>query len=286
MRVKGFLLAALPFLFIITSAPAAKASTLWAAAGERVADKGVLIAKNFDAEPGRKIELKFFSSAGNLRFVGIDYSTGLEENIEAGVNEKGLVVAVAIVESIAKAERQIGAAGLAKKLLASFASVDEVLGNRALLQSSRPAFYLVADNKKIALIEIALRGQVNVEFTDNGCLAHTNHYTSDQLKYGNQKVYKDSRARLARIGELMSERTEALTLDDFKVFSQDKQDGPEDSIFKTGGSAFAEKTLATWIVSLAQSGEPLLYARLMDSAAGERVVNVTLDESFWNKGRF
>ena len=65
-------------------------------------------------------------------------------------------------------------------------------------------------------------------------LAHTNHYLDETLIEMNEKIGRSSRTRLGRIGELWTAIRRDSALQDFIAFSQDLNDGPDDSLCRTG----------------------------------------------------
>ena len=270
-------------LFILTSAPALDACTLWAAAGEQVAHGGCLIAKNRDWMP-EKGEVRLVSSSKGHRFLGLfPIRDGKSRGCVAGINERGLVVVTASAGSIPRAERIKGGSGLMRKLLTDFSTVEEVLANGSLFSRTHPSMYLVADRNRTAWIEVAPEGKFSARSTGSGMLAHTNHYLDETLIDANRKIGKSSRTRLERISELLERRKAPLTLENFIAFSQDRRDGPDDSLWRTGGKPEGQRTLASWIVSLPPAAPPDIYVRLANPNEPERTIQITLDGPFWKR---
>jgi isopenicillin-N N-acyltransferase like protein len=257
------------------------ACTLWAAAGERTAHGGSLIAKNRDWSP-EPDEVQWVKRPTGFRFLGLfPIRDGKQRNVVAGVNEKGLVVVTASASSVPREEREKGGKNLTQQLLSVFSTVDEVLDNKLVFSRTHPSIYLIADRRKVGWIEVAPEGRFSVRDVRNGVLAHTNHYLDETLSDANGKIGRSSRTRLGRIGDLLSSRATLLTLEDFIVFSQDRNDGPDDSLWRTGSKPERERTLASWIVSLPPAAPPELFLRLANPGESERTMRITLGGPFW-----
>ncbi len=282
--VSIFLISAIFGAFVtFTNVSALDACTLSAAAGERVAHGGCLIAKNRDWIP-EKSEVRLVSSSEGRRFLGLfPIRDGKRRGCVAGINERGLVVVTASAGSIPRGERIKGGSGLISKLLTDFSTVEEVLASGSLFSRTHPSMYLVADRHRTAWIEVAPEGKFSVRSTGSGMLAHTNHYLDETLIDANRKIGRSSRKRLERIRELLERRMAPLTLEDFIAFSQDRHDGPDDSLWRTGGKLERERTLASWIVSLPPAAPPEIYVRLANPSEPERTMQITLDGPFWKK---
>ena len=103
---------------------------------------------------------------------------------------------------------------------------------------------------------------------------------------------KSSNVRLKRIEELLTLRIETnplpLTGADFQVMSADMRDGPEDSLWRTGG----EWTLASWILRIPDRGDPVLEVKWLPAVEAGRTSEqqnweynqFVLDSSFWRSG--
>jgi len=267
--------------FCLTEAPAC---TLWAVAGERTAGGGALIAKNRDWTPGAD-EVRLARLGNGRRFVGLfPVREGSKRpGAVAGISEKGLVFVTATAGSVPPAEREKGKSGLAGKVLSEFESVKDVLENREIFFQGRPAIYLLADQGQIAWIEVAPGGRVAVRTTDSGTLSHTNHYLAEELRIANTKIGRSSASRLDRIEQLLKGGPPRLGVEDFIAFSRDTHAGPDNSIWRTGGRAGGERTLATWIVSLPKDAPPEIHIRLANPGETERGVRLTLGQPFWRR---
>ncbi len=273
---------ALPCLLLALASPA-QACTLWAAAGSRTSDGGTLIAKNRDLHPQADV-LKVVTPQAGYRYLGLFFIEGSRQGVTAGINERGLVIVGALAGSVPKSIRDQGEKNLLKKVLTAFDSVDAVAACREIFAASHPVFYLLADRAKIATVEVAPHGRVDFHVTDNGDLFHTNHYLSDRLRRANQKIGASSRIRLHRLQELLLRQVRPMSLEDFITLSEDRHDGPDNSIWRTGSSPTKTRTLATWIVSTPKNDVPSLYVKLANPDEPEKIVRLKLDPAFWAKG--
>lgn len=264
--------------------PVSHACTLWAAAGEKVEDGGTIIAKNRDYVP-QKSELKLVIPKDGFKYFGIFPVEGNKfHGLVAGINEKGLAIVSATAGSVSRKKRNTGVEGLNGKMLTKYGSVDSVLANKTMFTKSHPVFYLIADKGKTAIIEVAPKGEISIRTTENGVLFHTNHYTDEKLLHANEKIGKSSLARFNRIGDLLNDHPYCFAVDDFVTFSEDVTDGPDDSIWRTGGTPGKERTLATWIIYIPKNGDPELYVKFANPDEPIRAYNMKLDVPFWTEG--
>ena len=278
------LIALVVSMFHVAAPTSAHSCTAWAAAGDRVRGGGALLAKNRDWKP-EEDELKLVTPENGFRYLALlAVRSGMTRWVVAGINEKELAVISTTVSSIPREERLMGAGAINEKILANFASVDSVIQQRGMLSECRPTFLMLADRRKIACIEIAPGGRVAVRVSDNGTLCHTNHYIDSGLLWANKKIGMSSSTRLDRIEHLLTEHPSPLTLDDFAAFSEDRHDGADNSIWRTGSSPEKTRTLASWILSIPENGFPDLYVKLANPGEAEKKCRLTLDEAFWEKG--
>ena len=170
-----------------------------------------------------------------------------------------------------------------RQLLTVFSTVEDVLGNKSVFTHTHPSMYLIADSRQTAWIEVAPGGRFSIRTTKRGVLTHTNHYLDETLVNMNGKIGWSSRTRLGRIGELLESRKAPLTLEDFIAFAQDRNDGPDNSLWRTGSKPDGNRTLASWIVSLPPAAPPDLFVRLVNPGEPERTMRMTLDGSFWKR---
>ncbi len=261
--------------------PEASACTLWGAAGEKVEGGGTLIAKNRDWTPTQYQDIRRVVPREGFRYLGLFAIDEEGTGLKAGINEKGLVVVTATASVIpGETRRNIPQNGISTaEILKTCSTVDEVTSQ--LDRFTHIAYYLVADKSKVAIIEVAPGGKVSIQVTENGTLAHTNHYIDEQLRILNKKVSKSSRERYQRIRELLSGDPDGYSLDDFVAFSEDRHAGPDDSICRTGGSPTRSRTLATWIVENPANGAPVLYLKVASPDEPQKTLRLSLDENFW-----
>jgi len=270
------------WLLLSLGANPVPACTLFAAAGSRVEGGGTIIVKNRDRTP-RQSALKVFAPADGYRHLALVAVDNPQEPAVAGVNEKGLTVVDALPSNLPPQEENRGAVALTQALLTRCASVDEVLAQKGLLAASYPVFQMVADGRKMAIIEIAPGGRVAVKVSDQGTLCHTNHYLDPRL----QEAYRQpnsSRIRYCRIGRLLSHQQAPYSLEDFQAFSQDRHDGPDNSICRTGSTPGEIRTLATLIVAHPAAGAPRVFVRIANPGEYQKIVTFRLKPALWVKG--
>ena len=231
-----------------TLGSSALACTLFSAAGDSVVGGGSLIVKNRDFKPEPQM-LKTVHEDGNA-FLGLYAMTGPNKwSLKGGVNSKGLVVVSATASSLTKAQRQsMPSKAYIKAALKNCGSVAEALSNKNNFVT--PQFIMLADKHEIAYVEVAGPGIINVQRRAQGCLTHTNHYLGNEFAYLNSNSVPSSHARYARINELVNAGNGPFTLEDFIRFSQDQNDGPDRSIWRTGSTPTISQTLATFAVQL------------------------------------
>jgi isopenicillin-N N-acyltransferase-like protein len=261
----------------------ARACTLFAAAGSSVQGGGTLIAKNRD-RCSLASGLKVFVPQDGYRHLGLVSLDSPWEPAVAGINEKGLVVVDASPSSLAPQQEEASRAiPLTQALLTQCASVQEVLAQKKLLHASYPVFELVADRRQVAIIEIAPGGPVTIQVSNQGALCHTNHYVSPQLLGANQMACHSSRVRFGRIRQLLEGQGRPFTFADFLTFSQDRQAGPDNSINRLGSTPNKTRTLATFVVHLADEA-PHIFVRMSNPGGADTIVNFRLDPALWVKG--
>jgi len=278
---------ALAILMLFTHiAGVAVGCTLWGAAGNRVRDGGVLVAKNRDWSPDHVQYLKMVHPRQGYRFFGL-FSDGNEfPGLKAGVNEYGLVVMSATASTIPLKERlQLPRQEkLLQTLLTSCRSIDEALAKKRLFRG--PRFLLLADHHGIATVEIAPSGRFLVERKDHGVLFHTNHFKNPELQEFNRVSRTTSLVRNETIGRLLHEHNAPLEMHHFINMSQDRSQGPDNSIWRTGDK-LSSKTISTWIVSMVPGETPRVYVRLTNPGEKEEYLHFLLPEVFSRPpGRF
>lgn len=259
------------------------ACTLWSASGDKVFGGGSLIVKNRDWQPDHTQELKLVKSDNGYRYFGLYAVGGRYNGIKAGLNERGLVIITATAGSIPKAERQAmpHTKKLTETLLAECKNVDEVVSKSINFQG--PEFLMVADKTKIAYIEIGPQGHISIKESTDGVLYHTNHYLDDNLLWANKSIGSSSQTRFDRIGELLTGQETPFTLEDFIGFSQDTNNGEDNSIWRTGSSPQKTRTLATWAVKIPVYGSPQLYIKLANPGENQKLYKLKADDLFNGK---
>ncbi|MFZ5453506.1 MAG: carcinine hydrolase/isopenicillin-N N-acyltransferase family protein [Thermodesulfobacteriota bacterium] len=270
-------------LLTCPSVGSAPACTLFAAAGSRVEGGGAIIVKNRDRTP-RRSALKVLAPPNGYQHLALVAVDAPQDSPVAGVNVRGLAVVDAL-PNLPPQEEKPGAVNLTRALLSHCASVDEVLARQDLFKASYPVFEMVADARKIALIAIAPQGRVAVQVRDQGVLCQTNHYLDLRLREANRKSGGSSAIRYRRISRLLSRQTCPFSLEDFLAFSQDRHDGPDNSIYRRGGTPAATLTLATWIVAHPAGGSPRVWVRIANPGEPPKTVNLKLAPSWWAKKR-
>lgn len=260
------LCAALASAVLMTSS--ANACTVFAATGpELVQGGGTLISKVRD-ERSFKHVVKTVKPEQGYAYTGLFNG----RNFNMGVNEKGFVVFRTTSGSIPKEVRkqfkryksEDGFAGQ-EFLIRNCASVDEALKHKEIF-SMEPTNYMMADAKKIAVVEVLPGGKHVITVKDRGTLAHTNHYIAQNSSDANVISSQNSQIRLNRIRQLLAETGKPLTLQDFINFTEDRHDGPDDSIFRIGTPGKkGSTTLATMAVHIPVEGAPEIYLKWRDN---------------------
>jgi isopenicillin-N N-acyltransferase-like protein len=279
--IKIFCVAVLCLLWPLAASPPAQACTLFAAAGSRVEGGGTLIAKNRDRSP-RRSALRLITPRHGYRHLAlVDADSTSQDFAVAGINEKGLVAVDALPSSLAADQPDGNGIALTQALLTQCASVDEVLARRDLLAAAGPVFEMVADRRQVAVIEVAPRGQVAVMVNHQGVLCHTNHYLDQKLQWANQQACDSSRIRHRRLGQLLARQQVPFDLEDFLAFSRDRHDGPDNSIWRSGGTPTETRTLATWLVAQLPGEAPRVYIRIANPGEPQKIVELRLGPYWW-----
>jgi hypothetical protein len=250
-------------LLTLTTAATAQATTLWGVTGDNIVNGGTLIAQNFDYNPKCSIKVQFVVSktTGYRYLADILSGPGIDSGVQSGINEKGLVVTSATAPL--KSATSEAKPGFSEWALCGYGSVDDLLADKDKAGDFAPGYYMIADSGKIALIGIAARDQISVQEVTGGAACYSK----------NDIVYH-------RIKELLAEHHGLFGLDDLVTYSQDRHNGPKNSLWRTGTTQTSERTLATWAVSLPDSGAPQAYIRLANPNEGKSG-RLTLDDNFW-----
>ncbi|MCF8043170.1 MAG: C45 family peptidase [Desulfarculaceae bacterium] len=272
-------LAALLALALLGAAPAS-ACTLWAAVGPDVAGGGALAAKNRDWNPSSLGRLERVRPRQGHAYLALMALGKKGWGVRAGVNQAGLTVMSASASAAAKDQRG-GLPGVSRRLLAGFSSVGAVLEHKQMFDGLAPRFYLLADARQAALVEIAPGGAVRIAATRAGVITHTNHYLSPEFAAFNQRPALSSHARLARVDALAAALKRPLTLGMFQKISEDRENGPDNSLWRTGSKPKGTRTLAAFLARLPLSGAPEVWVTLANPGRERREVKLILDENFW-----
>ncbi|MCX5813538.1 MAG: carcinine hydrolase/isopenicillin-N N-acyltransferase family protein [Proteobacteria bacterium] len=270
------------FLVIAAAIPGpVEACTLWVATGPIVKDNGTLIAKNRD---NKQIitELKFITREKGFRFIGL-FDIEAYGYVVSGINEKGLAVINASAVSVPEEKRNVAKEDLTERLLTYFDSVDSLIKEEAMFAASHPAFYIIADADKVALVEVAPGNKISMKASRDGIFTHTNHYTEEKLLSDNELATPDSRRRLDRVDYLMSTSPLPLTIEQFIAVSEDRGNSPNDSILKVCDKSKKVCTLASWVVYVPKKGFPDLYVKIMRPEQPDTIYRFILDERFWTE---
>ncbi|MBP8743471.1 MAG: hypothetical protein KBH36_05335 [Acidaminococcaceae bacterium] len=263
---------------LLLTAPV-EACTLFAANGSVVDDGGTLLVKNRDWEPNQHQVIKFVPSKDGYSYFGL-YAEGTAAGMKAGINEKGLTVVSATAGSIPSKERKNmpNKAGSLTKLLKECASVEEALTRTDLFLG--PKILMLADKKSVATIEIGPEGKFSIDQKENDYICHANHYVAEDMLNFNKKIGQSSEKRYERIGQLLDNSSLPFSLDSFLNFSSDQNDGPDDSIFRIGGTSSKTRTMAVWAVSIPMQGSPEVYIRILNPNEEEKSCRIIADDFF------
>jgi len=276
MRSLGIVL-----LATVLSSGAASACTLWAAAGAEVDGGGTLLSKNRDWRPDHHQELRLAHPKSGYAHFGLYAIDGSEPGLKAGINERGLTI-VSASARLTREEREErkGKRGVMARVLSTVASTDDFLARAdEILADARAEYLLIADGRRALSIEISPDGRHAIVETTSGAVTHTNHYLGPALAPGRPKIGRSSATRLDRVRALLDLSARPLTLDRFVAIGRDQNDGPDDSLWRTG----REHTMASWISRETASGERTLRVVIANPGEDEVTRVFTLDEDFWTK---
>lgn len=263
--------------------PSAYPCTLWSAADNRVLGGGTLIAKNRDWAPNHPqlLELSSICNSG-YRYLGLIAQGNDSPGLKAGVNENGLVVVTASPPSHLEQDKELKKVhGITRKMLARCKDIQEAISHREWLVG--PQFYLLADPKELALIELGLGGEFRVQRIKSGVLFHSNHYADLDLMHLNRnKAGMSSVLRYKKIQHFMMNK-EKFSLDDFIQVSCSTDTGPDHSLWRTGSKPTSARTLATWIVHQPSGEEAQLYLKMANPGKEIKEYRFKLKDIFTGK---
>ncbi len=255
--------------------------TLWSANGDNfVFNGGTLIAKNRDWRQNHKQVLKLVNPKSGYRYFGLFAEGNDEPGLKAGVNEKGLAVITATAGSIPSYIRKNDkrAKNSLSTMLKECDSVDAVLQYKGLFTGAKNL--MVADKTKIAVVEIGLKGKFSINVLHDNIAYHTNHYIDQSMLPFNKKISASSSTRYKRIEELLNSDKKPFELDDFIRLSNDRIDGPDNSIYRTGKNKKSNKTIAVWIVYLSKDENSKIYIKINNPGEEEKIYSLKLIEIF------
>ncbi len=278
---RRILLLGLALALALLGAAPARACTLWAAVGSPVAGGGALAAKNRDWTPDGPDRLERVKPREGQPYLALMAKGPQGWGVRAGVNQAGLVLLSASASAVPKELRSQGLAGVSRRVLSGYATVEAVLAHKQMFEGLAPRFYLLADARQIAVLEIAPGGAVRIAGTRDGLLAHTNHYLDPDFTAYNRRPSLSSRARLPRVEALLAGLGRPLTMARFERLSQDRGAGPDNSLWRTGSKPQGTRTLASLVVSLPLRGPGQAAVVLANPGEPLKRVRIILDEKFW-----
>lgn len=245
----------------------AAACTVFAATGDSVEGGGTIVVKVRD-EIFHGQTVKTVRPPSGYAYTGL--FTGRRQTFNMGVNEKGLVVFRTTAGSVPKeirrqAVRFKSSEGLPGQefLIRYCASVDEALSHPEVF--SEPTNYMMADATKSAVVEVLPGGRTVVKVTENGTLAHANHYILEGAEEGNIRMKGSSEFRLARMEALLAGKPAGRTLEDAVRMASDREGGPDGAVWRPcyEGSK-GSHSLALMAVHLKAGAQPRLFLKWRD----------------------
>lgn len=246
----------------------AQPCTLYAATGEGYVQGGGTLLTKVRDERMTSQEVEIVRPKEGFSYLGL--FTGKKHRFNMGINEKGFTIVTSQAGSVPKAIREESSKKSGKSrfkgqeyLVQHCATVDEALKQIDKLIAG-PANFLMADPHKIALVEVYPNGDYEIEVKEKGVLSHTNHYVKDKGLEFNQRQSKSSKTRYNRINQLLSETKKSFNLDSFIAFSEDRNAGPDNSIFRQGSSEDRPSTLSVMSVHITDSGKSEIYLKWRD----------------------
>lgn len=273
-------------LFILFAAISAGSSmcthgcTLFGAAGDTLRDGGTVMVKNRDWRPEGIQSLEMVVPKGNgYSYLALMVKGGRTPGIKAGVNEAGLSVMSATASAVPRSVRRKArrSRNLLGKVLAKAANVEE--GLKIIGKMAGARYITLSDRHEIAMVEIGMQGEKRIWRRSRGVLAHTNHYLHPELTSLNTKAYNGSLTRLNRINHLLV-TNQTLTPADLLRFSTDRNDGPDASLFRTGGKPGVSRNRAIWLVRFYQNGGGFLRVMLFNEKGLPEIHCLDLDKVF------
>lgn len=255
--------------------------TLWGCIGSSVVDGGLLISKNRDWKESSINTLRIFYPENGFKYLVI-YALGEKGGVKGGINEKGLVVFSAKASSVKEENRLTKEKEKIRLMLTECKSVQDVLNNQERYLLGRSQFLLIGDNKELISVEISPDNRAHIERKTNGNLYHTNHYLHTDFLIFNEKPVKSSHTRYNRINELLKTKT-PMRLEDMTTLSNDKNDGPNNSIWRDGSKEGGTRTLMNMSVYVPLNEFSKVYYKIANTMEPIKTGELILDTEFWKK---
>lgn len=263
---KRWLCGAAAAAWLCMSAVTVQACTLFGAQGtDYVEGGGTILVKNRDWHPQAQ-SVRLVTDRGPYRFYGLyGGAAGGKQKLRGGVNEKGLAVVLSAASCVSRELRNsMPRRDTMTPLLANCATVEEALQQTQYFVGAKNL--MLADATELAVVEIGEDGKFHVERKKQGTLAHTNHYLQPEFTYLDTRPGESSHHRYARITQLLQTEPHPFTMEDMIRFSQDQTEGPDNSIWRTGGKLKNAQTLATMVFHLRAGQAPDIYIKYRRTA--------------------
>ncbi len=256
-------IAALVFASLAAMPLSASACTLFAANGSVVDGGGTLVGKNRDAAPD--IQFIQFNNNDKNAYYGLACGDPNGKNMmTAGVNDKGLVIILAKTSNMDQTARAtMGPRTGIRQALGQCSTVAEALAHKEFFHG--PDFVILADATEIARVEVGDNNRLKVERVKDGTLAHTNHFLQDEFIHLDVKKGTSSRVRMDRIEYLLGATPKPLTENSFKTFCADTNDGPDNSLWRTGSAESKTETLFSFVVNLQKDNEFTVWLKYREN---------------------
>ena len=96
----------------------------------------------------------------------------------------------------------------------------------------------------------------------------------------NKKIGQSSQKRYERICQLLDDASSPFSLDVFLNFSNDRNDGPDNSIFRLGSNPANTRTMAVWAVKIPLDSSPEVYVRILNPNEDEKIIKIVAGDFF------
>jgi hypothetical protein len=249
----GGVLAALLLSLMFICPAKSEASGIVVLSGPSTAGGGSLLAKNHDAEPGCRDELRLVVPEQGHTYLGL-FSFHGDSAIAfvAGINERGLAVATGKARHDTVHAQGSGRMDhLPGKLLTAFDSVEQVMRNQEVFSGTGAVLCFMADRERAVTVERTREGRLSVRALAESFLPGP-----------------ALRQNLAAIGN-------------------DREGLPQGWLWKTAQvDNSGLRTLSRWIVSLPAKGPPELLLKVLnpDDPGNPFTIELLLDHEFWTAG--